>query len=618
MTTPETFAQRSLLHRIGLYLLMFAVFGGVGGALIYITLMQYSGWPVSRSAGWFGMAPAGTSAKVIVYRSPTTERFLTSVGGRYSTLIQPWRDFGRQNSVQLSEVDDLTALTPKPDEVLVLPSAVALSPVEREAVRTYQSRGGRLLLTWAVGSRDGSGQWVGWDFLRAVAGVQVSSELARSQSNYAIETRGEGPLTHIFPPGALVGLAQTAELPLQFRGASIAGYAVDISKPDGIDDLTQGILTFQETPQPESSRVVMFGASESTWAYNPADIHRLLNGAFDWLIRQPVVFPSQWPNGTGGAYAIAVEVDKPSELDSAKRLPAALASEAAPGYRGSLLLSPDLARRQPRDELMRLNNDFDLGFRCEGPGFKGQPLAEQKSRIQSMKAAFDAAGQSGQVFECNSDSTDDKTRQALYESGIYSQLSLQSSWRGGLPFFAAVPKERAGQRFVVIPSYAHHNLSEPVNGVVDSADSNAKLKHPFDVVRARGGFAVGTYRPPVTADAASEARLSALASDVQSHSRQVWFTTVGEVSRWWNDRERFQVGIRPFGAKVELDVSVIGEEVFNGGALIVMVPTKNALPKVRGLKNNMPTAVVEPLDDFRAVVRFGPLSTGNYSYQLSY
>lgn len=615
MTTPETFAQRSFLHRIGLYLMMFAVFGGVGGALIYITLMQYSGWPVSRSAGWFGMAPEGTSAKIMLYRSPTTEHFLRSVGGRYSTLIQPWRDFGRKNAVKLIEIDDLSALTPQADEVLVLPSAVALSPDERSAIKAYQARGGRLLMTWAAGSRDGSGQWVGWDFVKSVAGVQVSSELARTHSNYAVQTRGEGPLTHAFPAGSLVGLAQTAELPLQFRGAPIAAFAVDITQPGNVSDLSQGILSFYETPAPESSRVVMFGASESAWAFNPSDIHRLLNGAFDWLIRRPTVFPSDWPNGLTMAYAMAMTVDTPPAWTSAQRLAALAAKDSPPP---GAFLSQEMAAQFPGTEGVRMGAALELGYSCGGGSFVGQALDPQRQRVDTLKKVFANLSATGGLFDCPDTSTDATTHQALYEAEIFSQLAHQPAWRIGLPFFAPVPKERAGQRFVVLPTYEHDDLTPLLNLTVDPATAERRLTRHLESARARGGLTIARYRPSDDANAATDALYAGLAASLISHTREIWFASPREVAAWWNDRERFQVTVRPSGARVEFDVSVIGKKVFNGGALIAMAPAKNALPKVRGLKNNMPATVVEPLDDYRAVIRFGPLSPGNYSYQLSY
>jgi hypothetical protein len=42
------------------------------------------------------------------------------------------------------------------------------------------------------------------------------------------------------------------------------------------------------------------------------------------------------------------------------------------------------------------------------------------------------------------------------------------------------------------------------------------------------------------------------------------------------------------------------------------------MPTLQGLKANMPVPVVSLLDEYRALIRFGKLEPGNYSYQMTY
>jgi hypothetical protein len=616
MFSPEKFPNRSFLHKIGMYLLMFVAFGGIGGALIYLTLMQFSGWPLVRSGGVFGSSSEGTSAKIVLYHSPTTEQFLTSVGGRYDTLIQPWREFAKASSIDITEVNDLGSLTPHTDDVLVLPSAVALSPQERSAIQAYQQAGGRLLLTWATGSRDGAGQWVGWDFLKDVAGVQVSAELPDSASNYAVLTQSEGPLTHDFSAGSLVGLAKTSERSLLFTGATLAAYAVEMAHPGEIKDTAQGILAYQETSRPTSSRVVVFGAAESTWVFNPTDMYRLLTGSLSWLVRQPAVFKSNWPNGLGTAYMVAV--DASASLGNAWHLSEVFMSN---GYDGSFFV-PLAQVPNHHAVLSRLGGQTDIGYRCDdSPPYKSQSIDQQRQRVQAMVSGLASLTQPGQalsVFDCPAERTDALTTQALYEAGVYSHLAVQSDGAVGLPLFAAVPKEQPGRRFVVLPSHADDDFSNIIRSPQDRAQVADALARHFDAARTRGGLAIARYSLGDSSDPANDALFSAFLSNIKNQSRKVWLTNGREISKWWNERERFQIRVRPSGAKVELDVSVIGDAPFSGGALVVVLPNKDLLPKMRGLKNNMPGVAVERLDDYRALVRFGTLNPGNYSYQLSY
>jgi hypothetical protein len=171
---------------------------------------------------------------------------------------------------------------------------------------------------------------------------------------------------------------------------------------------------------------------------------------------------------------------------------------------------------------------------------------------------------------------------------------------------------------VVLPSHADDDFSNIIRSPQDRAQVADALARHFDAARTRGGLAIARYSLGDSSDPANDALFSAFLSNIKNQSRKVWLTNGREISKWWNERERFQIRVRPSGAKVELDVSVIGDAPFSGGALVVVLPNKDLLPKMRGLKNNMPGVAVERLDDYRALVRFGTLNPGNYSYQLSY
>jgi hypothetical protein len=98
----------------------------------------------------------------------------------------------------------------------------------------------------------------------------------------------------------------------------------------------------------------------------------------------------------------------------------------------------------------------------------------------------------------------------------------------------------------------------------------------------------------------------------------VWVTHAAQVTDWWLDRERFQMASRQLGARTEIDVSVLGDQPFDRGALVVILPFKGRMPTLQGLKANMPVPVVSLLDEYRALIRFGKLEPGNYSYQMTY
>jgi hypothetical protein len=52
--------------------------------------------------------------------------------------------------------------------------------------------------------------------------------------------------------------------------------------------------------------------------------------------------------------------------------------------------------------------------------------------------------------------------------------------------------------------------------------------------------------------------------------------------------------------------------------VVVMLPKKGYIPNVSGTKVGMPQPTVSVIDDYRAMLVYGPLDPGNYSYQLTF
>jgi hypothetical protein len=105
---------------------------------------------------------------------------------------------------------------------------------------------------------------------------------------------------------------------------------------------------------------------------------------------------------------------------------------------------------------------------------------------------------------------------------------------------------------------------------------------------------------------------------LRNQGHAVWLTTSSEVARWWVERERFQLKVRTAGARVEFDISILGDKPFSGAALVVVLPGAQQKPRVQGLKSGMPEPEIQLMDEFRAVMRFPVLKPGNYTYLATF
>lgn len=617
MLTPESYQNRSPLRKVGMYLLLFVALGVGGSMLIYISNMQLFGWTMGGQGAIFSRS-AVSSVRVHLYQSASTQRFFTSVGGNYEVLLKPWRAYARANDIHLNEIQSLDNLSPSMGEVLVLPSAVALGDAERTALLRYKTEGGNVLLTWAAGSRDAAGKWVGWDFLKQMANVTVTGELPADASRNHLVSLGEGPLTHGLAAGTRIWLGRLAERPIVFRGGVVAAQATTLLRGSPASDVQEGILVFQEQEfGSESSRVVLMGAAETSWEYQPQDIHHLVSGALGWLTRQPAVFRSNWPNGLAAAYMIGVDVDDayPNALRVADAFNLA-------GYKGSYYLLTSVAKKNPQPVRL-LQNTFDVGYRGDTLArLKGQPASIQVQRVKTMLSDMSSAlGRSAVLpgFRAPFESYDVVTEQALYEAGVRYHLSDEHESKSRLPFFVAIKGEQAGERFVALPRTVRDGEGLLSDSRGDKSLLEQALQDDFQAVRTQGGLGVlsvqaGSLGPSSPLDQAIPKFIALM----RNHANTVWLADGARIARWWNERERFQIGLRPSGARMELDVSVVGKEAFDQGALIVTLARKGQLPTIRALKPGMPVPVVSRLDDFRAVIRFGNLPAGNYSYQLTH
>ena len=615
MTVAGQFSDRSFLRKIGLYFALMITLGGGGGILIYISLMQFSGWSLSKNSSFFSLFNASGSAVIYLYESPSTARYFASVGARYDVLTRPWRDYANSQKLDLVNVSSLSQLVANKKNVLVLPSAVALSEDERSDIIRYKAAGGNLLLTWATGSRDGNGKWVGWDFVKKVAGVDVAAELPEATEIHQILTKGEGPLTHNMEPASQIGLGKTAERPILYRGGGVAAQVADDSFAWSSPESPLSVLAFNEFSNQKLSRVVAFGAPETAWEYNQDQMHQLLSGTLSWLTRQPVVLKSHWPMGMSSAYMIAV--NSTDSLVKARDLSNLFRSN---GYGGSFF-APSSVMAAQKDALTEIEKSSELAYLGDSnSGFKGQAEAIQSQRIRQMVSAVPVTSpKTRSGFQAPGFSFDTVTEQLLYDNHVQYHLSKRPEYRPRQPYFGAVENERVGERFVILPVRDSDVFdSSQLSASPEEAFFNYAFKH-YEKTVAQGAF--GSLLINLNEDGVIQnfdEQIKRFILHAKSKESTTWLSNGREISKWWNDRDRFQLRIRPSSVRIEFDISNVGDAAISNASMIVMLPDKSQMPQVRALKSGLPEPAVERLDEYRAAIIFRLLPVGNFSYQISF
>lgn len=614
MLSPEEFANRPAHQRIGVYLMALVGLGAGGGIVIFLLIMQMLGWPLNISST---VAPVArlSAIEVVLFRSPTTERYFASVQGSYDVLLKPWRAYAKASGIDVFETSDAEGLKPRRGQVLVVPSAVALSDAEKASLLRFREAGGNVLLTWASGTRNPAGEWSGWTFLKQLSGFQLVSELPDPDAGEAhhLVTRGEEPVTHLLASGTRIRLGRPTERPIVFKGGPIGAEALVATVPNDLHS-QEGLVLYQEWSTPNPSRVAVLGIAETSWDYQLEDIHRLVSGVLGWLARQPALFHADWPQGKRAAYVMAMEMtDKPQSVQSW------LAHMAEKKYIGSVLMTATSAR-QFSDVLQPLANKADWLYAGDtSVGFKDQSANQQQRRIRSMIEETAAVLQKKQVllgFKAPMNSFDAQTQQSLYEAGIRYQWIDGRNHTSRRPFFANIKAETVGQRFVVMPI----TLPQTSNGGVDEPLQLRQIwLSDVSTLRRQGGLGGRLFNSDrYQSDGMFEKNIPLFLEQMQKQSAQIWVSHATEVATWWQQRERLRLNIRPFGGRIEFDITILGEQAFQQATLMVVLPEKDKLPEVNASKIGLPPPHVELLDAYRAVIKFDELPPGDYSYQINF
>ena len=150
---------------VGPYLPTFLILGIAIPSVLFLTIMVMIGWatPVIGARGFLSFD--SSSASVYLYEAEGTHAHFAKVGGNYETLLTPWRDYFTERKRSFKQLKTPSEIAKLKTGVIILPSALALSSMEKNAVLAFRDRGGSVLATWATGTRDEKGAWAGWDFL---------------------------------------------------------------------------------------------------------------------------------------------------------------------------------------------------------------------------------------------------------------------------------------------------------------------------------------------------------------------------------------------------------------------------------------------------------------------
>ena len=543
--------------------------------------------------------PAGAeTAPIVVLRSDTTAAFFRANGGDYERLLQPWRDLFARHRITASELRAAELTGPR--GVLILASSVALSEAERQAIRGRVAEGWSVLGTWAVGVRDGKGQWSGYGFIDELFAAQVASELAPTKDESFLLPYGETPLTHALPAGKRIYLASANEPLLRVRAANVAArfgnYMREVTAPGAL----LGAAAFDERA---GARRAFFGFAETTWDSARADVDVLIVGALRWLQRRPIALKSAWPHPYQAA--VLLEMDTEDKFDNSVRFAEQLERH---NIRGTFYSVTSEAQKFP-GVVKRLGARHEIAYHADvHTGFAKLGRKAQDARLEQMvrqlaKLVPDVSVATG--FRAPLEQYDVDTEKALRAIGIKHHAASPAARDDALPGFStAEPGLAPDQALVVLPRTWLDDVNLFTTGLLKGMPAEQMLLGSLQDTQAMRSFGLlSLHTQNFYAGSVLERVFPRLLQRISQQRDQVWTPSGSVLTAWWRDRAAVDVSVKEQSGALRLRLEVTRGPIRN--LRVVVIPPAHAAPVL-----DTDAARVYQLDAQRWAIVFPQLEKG--------
>ncbi len=605
--------------RLGFFMSPFFIFGILVPVFTYTIMMDALGWP-SPLVGLRGVIAyfSPTSTRIVLYTSPPTRAYFSKIGGNYDTLLTPWRDYFKNRKHDVTEISDLANLKGFENGVLILPSTVAISDIERSEIALFKMRGGAVLATWATGTRNGNGDWVGWQFLETL-GAKTVGELPVGSESRQLILSGESPLSHTLGSGQRIWMSKTSESLLRLKGEQVAGRFMNWSRTIEDEYRNEGAIVYSETKvdSGSSSRSVVFAFSESAWESHPLLPFNLIDDTLQWLSRAPAMVRSAWPSGKQSAQVI--------EMDTEEGFPNSLAFGAllrsVLDYRPTFYVLTSVGKEFP-DVLNQLDKDFDVGYHGDvHESFKSQLLPLQEQRILTMRNQMSAVLSDVQRikgFRAPTEGYNQSTEILLQKYGIRHHAVDPQRTEGRLPELLVQDGVERTDSIVLLPRTQRDDINL-ANQQLNVEQTTQALIDDFDLAAETGALGwLSVHSQNFKPDNVLFKALPDYLAHVKKHNSTIWLANAKQVADWWRERDRFKLSYKQLGQRLEFNVTVTGEKPVQKVGMTVMLPQKGVLPTVRSLKIGFKDPLIIKIDDYRSTIIFDELAPGNYAFQVTF
>lgn len=557
--------------------------------------------------------------EVLLYSSPSTRDYFATGGLDTKSNIRIWEVFLRKYNIAFKIISSIEQLESIQPGVLLLPSSVALSEREKQAVIGFRAKGGSVLASWLTGVRNEKGEWRGFDFMADALDATVVGNTEETEDDNFMMTHGDSPITHHLPAGLRIWLERPKEwYPLRLRGRNPAAQIMDWSRT-----FTSGkpssTIVFDERAQSSGqlSRSVVLGYSERLWvSADPKMLEAIAHNSLMWLLRQPDAYKAAWPYPYASSFMMAVaatDVLADVDLDFAKLM------EDAGGRATYYVLSDNIVKsaailkkiQAKGHEIAYIGDRYD--------GFKDQPLATQSKRLGAMQKAVKDTGlviPPGASFHSPMESYDKTTEKLLIDGGFGSFMAYKDITDARLPYISPMNSgtDPAGKSLVVLP----RTQNGPEESM-EEGDPEIGLKNFLDELELSEQMASLSIARVPNQSLLTKEQLAAIFKHLKAKRERMWLATASQVAEWWRERERVNILLESGAVLPQLTVSIKGNAPLKQAAMVwINLPESGSNLRLTARGNHGKSPKIVNIDTWRAAIMLEGWQPGVYRWDVSF
>jgi hypothetical protein len=555
--------------------------------------------------------------EVLVYASSSTHDYFASGGIDAKVNIRIWETFLRKYNIPFRLVLSVEQLEGMQSGVLLLPSSVALSEREKQAVMGFRAKGGSVLASWLTGVRDERGVWRGFEFMERALDVKVVGNTEEAEEENFMMPYGDSPITHHLPAGLRVWLERSGQwYPLRLHGRNSAAQIMDWSRTFTSEKFGSTIA-FDERAQPSGqlSRSVVLGYPEHLWlSADPKLLEAIAHNALMWLLRQPDAYKTAWPYPYTSSFVMAVEATEvlvDLDLNFAKLM------EDAGGRATYYVMSENIAKSIEVLKKIQLQGHEFGYFGDRFDGFKDQPANVQAQRLDAMRKAIAEAGviiAPDAGFHAPMDSYDKTTEKLLSERAFGSFVAFKDASDARLPYIAPTDAGRVaiGKPMVVLP----RTQNGPEESM-EEGDPEAGLRNFLDELELTDQMGSLSIARLPNQSLLTKVQLAEIFKHLKNRRDRMWLTTASQVAEWWRERERINIRLESGAVAPLLTVTIKGEASLKQAAMAwVNLPESGSTLRLVARGNHAKSPKIANIDTWRAAVVLDGFAPGEYRWDV--